>query len=57
MTIIVGLHPGKPNSRVLYRKPAARLKIKMLLPERLMELAAAAANTQTLAHLLVHVVI
>lgn len=56
MTIVVALHPGKPDSRVLYRKPAARLKIKMLFPERLMELAAA-ANTQVLAHLLVHIVI
>ena len=55
MIIIVGLHPGKPNSRVLYRKPAARLKIKMLFPERLIELAAT-ANMQALSHLLVHVV-
>lgn len=56
MAIVVGLHPGKPNSRVLYRKPAARLKIKKLFPERLLELAAA-ANTQALAHLLVHIAI
>ena len=56
MIIIVGLHPGKPNNRVLYHKPAAHLKIKMLFPERLMELAAA-ANMQAFSHLLVHVVI
>jgi len=54
--IIVGSHPREPDSRLLYHKPAAHLKIKMLFPERLTELAAS-ANTQALAHLLVHVLI
>lgn len=56
MITIVGLHPGKPNSRGLCHKLSARLKIKMLFPERVMELVAT-ANTQALGHLLVHVVI